>query len=1331
MLWKFSVKRPYTIIAAVALVLILGSVSLERISAQLLPEGEPSHLAVVTEYPGGSAQEVETEVTKPVEQVLAALDHVSRVTSVSNEERSVVVASFEGTSHLDGVTADAREKLNALKIHWDEDVSDPIMTVFDKDDVPAFVIAVEEAKQNQEDLTETIQEQVLWQLESVKGVAGVTFSGGSQRQAQVVINEDKIRQVNERIQNQVEEQLDQAQQELLDAKEQLDQGTAELQEQMDALSQGMTEADQGVLDGKLELLKAEIQLSQSSSDLASKETEIGILESVVGSMNDMLESMRQQISEEDAQVAQREEQVAQTGRDIENREQELAEKRASLEEQIQELTVSSGENDPGQESGGAESDAAKEDPAETLRRLQEELADVAAQEQQLALEKAAYQIEKATVEGERAAVDASLEELGKYESQAASTTSRLNEAKAALEAAKSQVSAGQETVNTGQEAVNQQEQELSQQNDEAQQQLQNTKEESENSAKELEQQIQDFSQTREETLASVAIDGAVTRESVESLLRAQDFSEPLGRVTQEDIGYLVRMEQTIADPEELEQLVLMEPQMAGVDAVTLGDVADIQIADDPQGAYVRVNGSDGCILIVKAQNTYDIWEVSAAVNEQLKNIEEQNPQLQFTVLMDQGNETDALLHQSLVGLLGGAVLAVLILVLFLRRWKASLLLVCCIPLSAVLALALMYVCGVTWNLISLSALTVTIGMLANPSVMVWENIQYQRSQGGSPLQAALRGTARAAGAVMSSVLAGICVFLPMVCLGGLTWQIFQDAAVTILCSGVASLLTALTFVPMAASRFQRQEQKKEKKEKKDGMLSRGHAKLCSAALRRRWLVLAVSVLLLAGSAVAATSRGAILIPKMDGTHWYIAVNAVDGSANARQLQTMADEVMERIQSVEHVEAAAFAVDGGDGFLGQVQEAMGSVGIHVIMDQQSLDKGEALTDIRDACADLEECQVRIFNAAGDAVWEEDAGISIQIFGQEWDKLTEIAKDAAAMAEDIQGIESIVTSGKNLDRELRITVDQEAAADAGLTAALVYNELAEKLAQEENVLAIVPEQGAAFEIGVSETEKLQSPDDVRNYTFAVEQEDGTETEVMLSDIATVEEIQTISRIERENQRRVITIQADVASGYEADTVARDLQKKLDSYQTPDGYEIALTGETEMAKIAFGQMIAVLLLAVALIFLVLLAQFQSLADSLAVACLIPLAFTGGCLGLFVSGQQMSLSALVGFLLLEGLSVGGGIMLVKQIHQLQMEGVEKQEAVLLGTKMCRKPIFMMTAAAIAGLFPVALGLGEGFRMLQPMAIVMAGGLAYAAVVTLTVIPVLYDWFAGKKVRK
>ena len=1328
MLWKFSVKRPYTIIAAVALVLILGSVSLERISAQLLPEGEPSHLAVVTEYPGGSAQEVETEVTKPVEQVLAALDHVSRVTSVSNDEKSVVVASFEGTSHLDGVTADAREKLNALKIHWDEDVSDPIMTVFDKDDVPAFVIAVEEAKQNQEDLTETIQEQVLWQLESVKGVAGVTFSGGSQRQAQVVINEDKIRQVNERIQNQVEEQLDQAQQELLDAKEQLDQGTAELQEQMDALSQGMTEADQGVLDGKLELLKAEIQLSQSSSDLASKETEIGILESVVGSMNDMLESMRRQISEEDAQVAQREEQVAQTGRDIENREQELAEKRASLEEQIQELTVSSGENDPGQESGGAESDAEKEDPAETLRRLQEELADVAAQEQQLALEKAAYQIEKATVEGERAAVDASLEELGKYESQAASTTSRLNEAKAALEAAKSQVSAGQETVNTGQEAVNQQEQELSQQNDEAQQQLQNTKEESENSAKELEQQIQDFSQTREETLASVAIDGAVTRESVESLLRAQDFSEPLGRVTQEDIGYLVRMEQTIADPEELEQLVLMEPQMAGVDAVTLGDVADIQIADDPQGAYVRVNGSDGCILIVKAQNTYDIWEVSAAVNEQLKNIEEQNPQLQFTVLMDQGNETDALLHQSLVGLLGGAVLAVLILVLFLRRWKASLLLACCIPLSAVLALALMYVCGVTWNLISLSALTVTIGMLANPSVMVWENIQYQRSQGGSPLQAALRGTARAAGAVMSSVLAGICVFLPMVCLEGLTWQIFQDAAVTILCSGVASLLTALTFVPMAASRFQRQEQKKEKK---DGMLSRGHAKLCSAALRRRWLVLAVSVLLLAGSAVAATSRGAILIPKMDGTHWYIAVNAVDGSANARQLQTMADEVMERIQSVEHVEAAAFAVDGGDGFLGQVQEAMGSVGIHVIMDQQSLDKGEALTDIRDACADLEECQVRIFNAAGDAVWEEDAGISIQIFGQEWDKLTEIAKDAAAMAEDIQGIESIVTSGKNLDRELRITVDQEAAADAGLTAALVYNELAEKLAQEENVLAIVPEQGAAFEIGVSETEKLQSPDDVRNYTFAVEQEDGTETEVMLSDIATVEEIQTISRIERENQRRVITIRADVASGYEADTVARDLQKKLDSYQTPDGYEIALTGETEMAKIAFGQMIAVLLLAVALIFLVLLAQFQSLADSLAVACLIPLAFTGGCLGLFVSGQQMSLSALVGFLLLEGLSVGGGIMLIKQIHQLQMEGVEKQEAVLLGTKMCRKPIFMMTAAVIAGLFPVALGLGEGFRMLQPMAIVMAGGLAYAAVVTLTVIPVLYDWFAGKKVRK
>lgn len=1364
-MWKFSVRKPYTVVVAVVMAVILGVVSWGKMTTDLLPSIRLPYLVVMTSDSGGSPEEVEAMVTKPVEQAMATLEHISDITSVSSQGQSVVILEFEDDVDMDRVTVDAREKLDMLTPYFGDTVGNPVITRISPDMLPIVMASVDSDGMDREELTRRVQDEILPKIEGVSGVASVTLSGGLEKEVHVDLREDKIDQINERIRLEVEAKLDEAEQKLADAKTQLDEGKAALEEQMDTFSEGMTEADQGVLSGKLDLLKAEIQLSQSESDLTSKEMEIQTLESLVNSMNQTLAQMRQKADEQVQSVSDREEEVARTGADIQARRQQLAEKRASLEQQIQELTsraardlgmtqapaarpapadaASDGadpttsttalpETEPDASAAPSATDPVEPtgpsiDDSEELAALERELAQVAVEEQKLALEDAAYQIEKSVVEGERAAANASLEQISRLEAQAASTTQKLGEAQAALTAAKAQIASGQGTVGESQDTVSEQEKELIRQKEEAEKELEEAKEQVSSGEKELEEQIANFPQTRKETLEAATIDGKVTTEMIQTLLKAQNFTMPAGYVTQDDTQYLVRVGDTIADPEELKSLIVLDPQIEGMDAVTLEDVADIEVTDNGADTYAKINGNEGLILSIQKQNTYSTAEVSDAVHETFDAIMEEDPNLNFTALMDQGDSIHLVIQSVLENLLMGGILAILILFLFLRDIKPTFIIACSIPVSVISAILLMYFSGVTLNIISLSGLAVGVGMLVDNSVVVIENIYRLKGKGYSPVKAAVSGAAQVAGAVTSSTLTTVCVFLPIVFVEGLTRQLFVDMALTIAYSLMASLVISLTLVPMMASGMLRHT--KEKNHRLFSLLLRWYDGGIRGALRKKWLVLAVCAVILAGSAAASLGRGTAFMPEVDSNQLRVTMEMTDADADEAQTRDMADQVMERIRQVEHVETVGAVI--GEGRLSMGMGGMGgsldAVSIYVVLDEKKGNSRVAAEAIENTCADLHGCDVSAEGASMDLSALGGSGISVKIYGQEIDQLVLIAGEVASIVEQTEGTADVSDGVTDPTPELRIRIDKEKAMREGLTVASVYQELRERLSQSGSATTITSDAGEEYDTYVAAEAGSLDVDDIRAYEWTIRGADGSEKQVKLSDIASVEEGQTLSSIRREGQKRVLTVTAAVAEGYNIGLVSRELQKSLDAYAAPDGYAVSMEGENETINEALGQLAWMGLLGVVLIYGIMVAQFQSFRSPFIVMFTIPLAFTGGFLALFLTGQEISVVAMVGFVMLAGIVVNNGIVLVDYINQLRLEGMEKREAIIEAGKTRMRPILMTAITTILGLFPMALGMGTGSGMMQPVAIATIGGLTYATVMTLVVVPVMYDLLAKK----
>ena len=855
------------------------------------------------------------------------------------------------------------------------------------------------------------------------------------------------------------------------------------------------------------------------------------------------------------------------------------------------------------------------------------------------------------------------------------------------------------------------------------------------------------------------VGGQLSMSTVSQLLTAQNFSMPAGYISDNDgVQYMVSVGDNVTSRQELEDMVLLDLGIEGVEPVTLGDVATVVVLDDADELYTRVNGENGILITFTKQSNYATAEVSDNINARFAELETQYDGLSFAPLMDQGDYIYLIVETITSSLLWGALFSVVVLFLFLRDWRPTVITLVSIPVSVIFAVVLMYFTGVTINMISLSGLAVSVGMLVDNSVVVIENIYRLRAKGATVIQAAVSGAQQVLGAVTASTLTTVCVFAPIVFVEGLTRQLFTDLALTITYSLLASLLVALTLVPAMAGGMLRREMVQ-----KPGLLDKiypAYRKAITFALDHKAGVLLLSLVLLVTSAGAAVMRGFTFMPEMDMNNLSLTVTMPEGTTR-RQAVELADTVLERVMTVDNVQDAGFMMGGGTMGGLNMGAAMGgsSGGSYDVEGYITMPEGtfgsDAAKEITALCADLP-CEVTASGVMSSMMsMMTGSGVSLQVFGDNMEDLQSAAQDLAKRLEQVDGVAEVDDGLDESAPALQVVVDRVAAAKKGMTVAQIYMKVAAALQSSTSVstvtlggesmglsvdaakgstvtreklleLEITPDAALSSAMGGSAGSSALSQ--LSGSSDDTEKDDGT---FKLGDVAKVQETVSMNTISRDQQRRCVTVTATVADGYNVTHVTSAARQALGSVALPDGVTVEFNGENEQIMDAMGQLMLMLLLGVVLVYFIMVAQFQSLKSPFIVMFTIPLAFTGGFLALLVTGIEVSVISLIGFVMLVGIIVNNGIVLVDYINQQRLAGMERREAIIDAGVTRLRPILMTSLTTILGLIVTAAAKNAGTALMQPVAVVCIGGLLYATLMTLFVVPCMYEIMNRRDLRK
>lgn len=1348
MLSKFSVKKPYTVMVGIILVLILGVVSFSNMTADLLPDINLPYAMVMTTYPGASPEEVETMVSKPVEQAMATVSNIENIQSVSSENMSMVILQFAQTTDMDSASLEMRENLDQIRSYWDDSVGNPVIMKMNPEMMPIMVAALEKDDLDSVGITNLAEEELLSELESLEGVASVSTSGEVEESVQVLLRQDKIDEVNKKIEKALGKSFDEANQELEDAEKELDQAQSQLDSGKSQLNSGQREltdrlsqaagAEAQLLEGESQLNAGEKQLEVAEAELAEKRNALSAQINQLKAGNPVKDetyqkaydqayegALAQAYAEADAQVEQ------QIASQIALVQQRIAELEAQAQPEGQEETGNLGETPQISSASalnlgdipGIELPDITPGDANELETLRLYLGVLQAPETMDTAKKAAQAAAKAALDQQ---FPASFNE--QYCSQALETLQgylrELDAAEAQIDAKKGELNTIRQQLETGKISLAQAQAQIENakiaatiEMASAQSQLAAGQEKVKEGKEQLKEGKKQLKESQEEALESAKLEGKVTPEMITQILTAQNFSMPAGYVTEDGISYLVRVGDKFEDTENMEDLVLFDLGLEGLEPVRLSDVADVAVTNNASEVYAKINGKPGIVLTMQKQTGYSTGEVSDRIKEKFDDLMKTHEGLHITPLMDQGIYIDMVVNSVLDNLISGAILAILILFVFLKDIRPTAIVACSIPISVLGAVVLMYFSGITLNIISLSGLALGVGMLVDNSIVVIENIYRLRSLGVPARKAAVQGARQVAAAITASTLTTVCVFLPIVFTKGITRQLFVDMGLTIGYSLLASLVIALSLVPAMSGGMLKKTTEKPHAllDKMNGL----YGKWMEKVLHKKAFVLIGVVILLVVSGLLALRKGTAFIPAMESTQASISLTMPEGSS-VEETGAMADEVMARLEDLKDIEQMG-AMAGGSSSMGSSSDAA-TASIYLLLSEDKEMTGQELSDvIVERTKDLD-CEIVVSANNMDMSALGGSGIQIQIKGKELDTIQKIAGDVAKLLEETEGLEQISDGMEEATEELRLAVKKEAAAKYNLTTAQIFQQIQKQLAEQETATTLSTESKDYDIVVKDEKQAAYTREDVKDFTIQATDQEGKTEEVPLEELAEFVDAKSPDSIQRSNQMRYLTVSAAVSDGYNVGIVGKEVKEKLKDYQMPEGYSAEMAGEDETIQEAMTEVLKMLGLAVVFIYLIMVAQFQSLLSPFIVMFTMPLAFTGGFLGLAVAGEEVSVIAMIGFVMLSGIIVNNGIVLVDYINQLRAEGMEKQQAIIQAGKTRMRPILMTALTTILGLFTMALGIGMGADMVQPMAVVVIGGLAYGTILTLFVVPCIYD---------
>ena len=1277
---KFSVKKPLTVFVAVLAILVLGVVAYLKMTPDLMPNMDFPYVILVTTDPGASPETVEADITKPLEQSMATLDRIKNVTSSSMDSVSMVVLEFEDGVNMDTVSVDIQQKINQLKGSWSDTVGDPYVLKMNPSMLPVQVTALSYDGKDITELSDFVTDTLSPKLEGITGVASVTVSGTVQHQLHVILSQKKLDDLSRRLSDAIAKQLSDAAGQLSSARGQVNSAKAAIRSaEESAVRDAVTQALTTIQDSLKTMRASRDQLQANLRELAEIQAEKARLEAENAPYQARIEAIRHDpsMTEEEKQAA-----IAEIESDPEY--VRIQAELAALDLRMAAL--------------GVKWDEAVQRAKEWQKQLEE-------------LEKQLRDLE--TDEG-----------VAKLADQVTAGTLTMADAVTQIISANIQLDS----------ALNQ-----------------------------IDQGLRTLEESRSAALSQADLSSSLNLSTITALLTAQNFSMPAGYLKEDGVNYMVSVGDAIGTRQDLENLVLFDLGMDGIDPIRMKDVADVAITDNSSEIYDKLNGKDGVIVSFNKQSTYATAEVSDNINSRFRELEAEYQGLSFVPLMDQGDYIYLIINSILSSLGWGALFSVLILYLFLRDLRPTVITLCAIPISVIFAVVLMYFSGVTINMISLSGLAVAVGMLVDNSVVVIENIYRLRAKGATVIQAAVSGARQVLGAITASTLTTVCVFLPIVFVEGITKQLFTDLALTMTYSLLASLIVALTLVPAMASGMLRKE-----KPQKRGLLDRvypAYRKAVSWSIHHKLVVLGVSLLLLVGSAGATLARGFAFMPNIDMNTVNLTVSMPEGCTR-EQAVSLADEVLRRAAQVENVETvgAMMSSSGSSGGMDMTSMMSSGGGAYDVTAYITLTEGASGAktgqQIEAACTGMD-CTVTASGAMDSYMtYLTGSGVALNVYGSDMEQMQSAAKTLAAKLATVPGTENVSDGLEQAATALHLSVDRNAAMEKGLTVAQVYMAVASALTDTDSSLSLTldgldvsvsiqsPEESRMtreklmdLEIDPSAMSAMSSMMSAASGSGSMSGMSGMSSgstsavqaaePVRLGDIAKLEETVSLNTIHRDQQRRYITVSADVADGYNVTKVTTAAQAAIAEADLPQGITASFQGENEAIMDAIRQLLLMLLLGIVLVYLVMVAQFQSLRSPLIVMFTIPLAFTGGFLALLLAGIEVSVVSLVGFVMLVGVIVNNGIVLVDYINQLRLEGMGRREAIIEAGVTRLRPILMTSLTTILGLVVMAFGKDVGTALMQPVALVCIGGLLYATLMTLLVVPCMYDILSRRDLRK
>lgn len=1335
MLSRLSVRKPYTVVVAVVLVLILGVVSFTKMNTDLLPSMNLPYAIVMTTYQGASPETVEMAVTKPIEQSMATVTSIENVSSISQENVSLVILEFAETANMDSATIEMRENLDLIGSYWDDSVGKPIIMKLNPDMMPVMVAAVEFQGMEDTEVTDFVTSHVEPELESIAGVASVTTTGTITEDVDVLIREDKISAMNQKVRDALLGTFSEKKQELQDAQEELDSGKEELETGKNELEAGKQQAAEQIGQGAAQLSEAQNQLLDGKKELEKNQQLLEEKQAELNSSREQLESGEKEAKDGLAQLEQSQsalEQLPEAIAGMEAKKAELEGQLAQIDEglaQIQAVLRLDPENAQFKEQE-AELLSSRELVEKGIGELNQAL-----EQSQNTLNTILEALEAATPEEAQETVDAKLQEVKEGLAQIEQGKAALEAGQVQLDEGKAQLQAGREKTQSGQSGItagigelNTREVLASVELSIAQAQIDSGVSQLESAQQQIDSGKDQLKEAQKQALKKSSLGGILTVDMVKGILGAENFSMPAGYVGEDSERYLVRVGDKLQDVQNLQDLVILDMNLDGLEPIRLSDVADVAVHNDSSEVYANLNGRPGVMLSIEKQTGYSTGDVTDRILERFDELKETYAQMGVSVMMDQGIYIDMVVNSVLQNMIFGAILAVFILFLFLKDIRPTLVIACSIPISVVAALVLMYFSGVTLNIISLSGLALGIGMLVDNSIVVIENIYRMRNENMPARKAAVEGAVQVAGAISASTLTTVCVFAPIVFTEGLTRQLFVDMGLTIAYSLLASLVVALTLVPMmSAGLLKRAPSKPARILVK---IQNVYGKSLRLSLRLKFLVLLASVALLAASMAAALSNGTAFMPEMESTQVTMTVS-VEPEQSFQELTDAADQVIASLEDIPDIESIG-AMAGGSIMSSMMgNSSNNTVSMYLILREDRQWGNEKLEqEILDRTKSIA-CQVDVETSSMDMSALGTSGIQVKISGQDLDKLQELSKEVAEIVEDVPGVVNVSDGMEETDQELRIVVDKGKAMEHSLTVAQVFQEIQAHLAESSSATTLATEEKDYGVYVRADADENLTKEDLKNLRLKYTDSQGAEKHVRLEKIAEFQEAVTPQSIRRDAQSRYMAVTAELDTGYNIGLVSSDVEKALKDFTPPRGYAIEMEGENQTIQDAMGQLLLMLALAVVFMYLIMVAQFQSLLSPFIVMFTIPLAFTGGFLALYVTGSEFSVIAMIGFVMLSGIIVNNGIVLVDYINQLRMEGMEKREAIVQAGKSRLRPIIMTALTTILGLSTMALGVGMGADMVQPMAIVTIGGLLYGTLLTLYVVPCIYDILNRKKYRK